>query len=145
MSKKFIEKNKNKLFIIIFFLTSIFLATNIINKNDSYEISSDERSNHKIIKSDILRFWNEADLIIDQIENRVPILETGKINIVSYLPSRIVATFFLITGEDIFLETKTNDGKYQVNSNNKKTFTKRRKIIRNNTWTRLSNGRRNIS
>ena len=113
-------KIKN-LLLIIFFFSTIFLSTVIINKYDKYEVSSDIRSNHTLIKSDILRFWIEANNIKKNFENGTPIYELGGHYYSSFLPSKTIALYYILISEDLFLKNEYNeDGKLKVKNNNNK-------------------------
>ena len=115
-------ENIKKIFILLIFSLQLLIASETIKKYDKYEVSTDNKSNHTLIKSDILRFWNEAELIKDQYENNDPISKMAGIFYSSYLPSKIVAAYYILIGEDIFLTNRTLDNKYVVKSNNKKIF-----------------------
>ena len=111
------------LLVIIFFFSSVFLSTIIINNNDKYEISSDIRSNHTLIKSDILRFWSEAHNIKKNLENGAPVYKLGGYYYSSFLPAKTIALYYILISEDLFLENEYNaDGKLKVKSNNNKNL-----------------------
>jgi len=113
-------KVKNLIFLIVFFF-SILFSTIIINKNDKYEISSDDRINHIIIKADIFRFYKEADYVKKKFENGSSISELGQFYYSSFLPSKIIAIYYTLISEDLFLDK--NDQNYDefiVKNNNGK-------------------------
>ena len=115
-------KIKNILILILFSL-SIFSSTIIIDKFDRYEISSDNKANHVLIKSDILRFWNEADYIKKNFEANKSFHELGGFYYSSFLPPKITALYYILISEEIFLENEfTSDGKKKLKSNNGKIF-----------------------
>ena len=54
---------KLKIIFILIFISSIFIANSVIFKFDKYEKSTDNKSNHSLIKGDVHKFWVEADKI----------------------------------------------------------------------------------
>jgi hypothetical protein len=111
-------KVRNLIFLSIFFL-SIFLSTFIIDKYDKYEISSDNKINHQIIKADVLRFWKEAHDIKSEYENGNSLSELGNWYFSSFLPSKTIAIYYTLISEDLFIE-KIEDNELLVKSENKK-------------------------
>ena len=93
-------KVKNLIILIIFFI-SIFFSTLIINKYDKYEVSSDTRINHTLIKADILRFYKEADYIKKKFESGSSLSELGQFYYSSYLPPKIIALYYILISEDL--------------------------------------------
>ena len=116
-------KVKNLIILIIFFI-SIFFSTLIINKYDKYEVSSDTRINHTLIKADILRFYKEADYIKKKFESGSSLSELGQFYYSSYLPPKIIALYYILISEDLFLDKNNAEGnEVRVkNDNNKITF-----------------------
>ena len=116
-------KVKNLIILIIFFI-SIFFSTLIINKYDKYEVSSDTRINHTLIKADILRFYKEADYIKKKFESGSSLSELGQFYYSSYLPPKIIALYYILISEDLFLDKNNSEGnEVRVkNDNNKITF-----------------------
>ena len=116
-------KVKNLIILIIFFI-SIFFSTLIINKYDKYEVSSDTRINHTLIKADILRFYKEADYIKKKFESGSSLSELGQFYYSSYLPPKIIALYYILISEDLFLDKNNAEGnEVRVKKdNNKITF-----------------------
>ena len=54
---------KLKTLFIFIFISSIFIANLVVDKFDKYEKSTDNKSNHSLIKGDVHKFWREADNI----------------------------------------------------------------------------------
>ena len=102
-------KVKNLIILIIFFI-SIFFSTLIINKYDKYEVSSDTRINHTLIKADILRFYKEADYIKKKFESGSSLSELGQFYYSSYLPPKIIALYYILISEDFFLYKNDTEG-----------------------------------
>ena len=112
-----------KIAVTVIFFFSIIFSTIIINKFDKYEISSDSKQNHILIKSDILRFWKEADNIKKNFETGEKIYKLGGQYYSSFLPPKITALYYIIISEDIFLENDYGKNvKQKIKSNNKKIF-----------------------
>ena len=108
--------------IILLFLCAIFFSTFTVNKYDKYETSSDKKNNHSLIKGDVHKFWKEANFIKKQYENKVPFYELGQIYYNSYLPPKLIAAYYIIISEELYLEKYTEDNKPKVKSNNKKNY-----------------------
>ena len=110
-----------KIIVLAIFFTSIFFSTLIINKYDRYEISSDSRINHTLIKADILRFYKEADYIKKKFNNEFSLSELGQFYYSSYLPSKIIAIYYILISEDLFLDKHdSEDSEVRVKNNNNK-------------------------
>ena len=87
--------SKKSIYLLILFglFCSILLTNYYLLKYDKYEISSDEKENHSMIKSDPLKFWGQAIKIKEQLQSGQNYLLTGEEYRVSYLPPRIILLF----------------------------------------------------
>ena len=68
---------KLKIIFILIFISSIFIANSVIFKFDKYEKSTDNKSNHSLIKGDVHKFWVEADKIKKNFQDDKPIYDFG--------------------------------------------------------------------
>ena len=112
---------KKNLFLIIILLglfLSIFNNFYQISKYDRYEISTDEKENHSMIKGDIIDYWSEGQKIKTDIQSGKNYFETGGEYRRPYLPSRIVFLFTSLFKKN-FIE---NDKEKKVNIDKKKYF-----------------------
>lgn len=112
---------KKNLFLIIILLglfLSIFNNFYQISKYDRYEISTDEKENHSMIKGDIIDYWSEGQKIKTDIQSGKNYFETGGEYRRPYLPSRIVFLFTSLFKKN-FIE---NDKEKKVNIDKKKIF-----------------------
>ena len=94
-------KDKTFLVILISFLISIAVSNIIIKKYDSYEISTDEIENHRIIKGDIPSIWINGETLKRDLQNGKSYFEAGKENTRSYLPPRLIALYSYIFKYDL--------------------------------------------
>ena len=107
---------------LLLFIFAILLSTLIVNKYDKYEISSDYKNNHTMIKGDAYKYWNEAQEIKKQNKNEVPFYKLGLSYYQSFLPPKLISAFYIVTSEDLFLNEYTDDNRLKVKSNNKKNY-----------------------
>lgn len=86
---------KNKIYLIIFLglLFSTILSFYYVLKYDTYEMSSDNFENHQMIKSDVAKFWRQANDLKNDLNNGVSFFKTGYEYRIPYLPPKIL--FFL--------------------------------------------------
>ena len=86
---------KNKIYLIIFLglLFSTILSFYYVSKYDTYEMSSDNFENHQMIKSDVAKFWRQANDLKNDLNNGVSFFKTGYEYRIPYLPPKIL--FFL--------------------------------------------------
>ena len=113
---------KLKIIFIFIFISSIFIANLVVDKFDKYEKSTDDKNNHSLIKSDVHKFWVEADKIKKNFQEDKPIYDFGGVFWNSYLPPKFIAFFYIVTGEDLYTDKITSDNKRQVKSENKKIY-----------------------
>ena len=113
---------KLKIIFILIFISSIFIANSVVFKFDKYEKSTDNKSNHSLIKGDVHKFWVEADKIKKNFQDDKPIYDFGGVFWNSYLPPKFIAFFYIVTGEDLYTDKLTLDNKRQVKSGNKKIY-----------------------
>ena len=107
---------------LLLFIFAILLSTLIVNKYDKYEISSDYKNNHTMIKGDAYKYWNEAQEIKKQNKNEVPFYKLGLSYYQSFLPPKLISAFYIVISEDLFLNEYTDDNRLKVKSNNKKNY-----------------------
>ena len=63
-------------------------------KFDKYEKSTDNKSNHSLIKGDVHKFWVEADKIKKNFQDDKPIYDFGGVFWNSYLPPKFIAFLY---------------------------------------------------
>ena len=107
---------------VLLFLISILFATFIVNKYDKYEVSSDNKSNHIMIKGDTYKYWTEASFIKEQIEDGVPFYKLGRAYYQAFLPPKLISAFYALISEDFFLNETIDDVKFKVKSKNNKNY-----------------------
>ena len=66
---------KLKTIFIFIFISSIFIANLVVDKFDKYEISTDDKNNHSLIKGDVHKFWLEANKIKKNFQEDKPIYD----------------------------------------------------------------------
>ena len=107
---------KNISIILIGLICSFLFSTYSINKYDSYEISTDNKNYHSMIKGVNANHWKKAKRIKDQLSEGKNYFETGDIYDRNYLPSKIFLLYSYLTGDEL-IESQ-NDNK--IVTNNKK-------------------------
>lgn len=107
---------KNILIILIGLFCSFLFSTYSINKYDIYEISTDNKNYHSMIKGVNANHWKKAKNIKDQLSEGKNYFETGDIYDRNYLPSKIFLLYSYLTGDEL-IESQ-NDNK--IVTNNKK-------------------------
>jgi len=111
---KNIKNQKIILLVLLGFFLSVLVSINYVSKFDNYEISSDDFENHSMVKSDLLKFWIDAEKINNQIKEGKTYFETGSEYRTPYLPSRTILLFYKITGYDLYdleKKVKSDNGK----------------------------------
>ena len=103
-------KNKIYLTILSGLLFSTILSFYYVSKYDTYEISSDDFENHQMIKSDVAKFWRQANDLKNDLKNDVSFFKTGYEYRTPYLPPKIL--FFL--SSSINLEFFDKIGKIKI-------------------------------
>lgn len=93
-----------RIYIIIFTAFTLSLITSFIFvKNfDRYEISTDVKENHAMIKGDIPDMWIDAQIIKNDLSNGKSYFESGNEIFRSYLPPRSFALFSYIFNYELF-------------------------------------------
>ena len=109
---------KNISIILIGLIFSFLFSAYSINKFDVYEISTDEKHYHSMIKGVNANHWFKAKKIKDQLSQGINYFETGEVYDRNYLPSKIVLLYSYLTGDDLI-----------ESQNNKKIVTDKKKII----------------
>ncbi len=109
---------KNKIYIIVLIglLFSTFLSFYYTSKFDVYETSSDNFENHHMIKSDILKFWWQANELKKDINNGKDFFKTGHEYRNPYLPPKIIYFLSSLINLDLY------DQFENVNISKKKIF-----------------------
>ena len=107
---------------LLLFLSSILFATFIVNKYDKYEISTDSKSNHTMIKGDVNKYWKGASFIKKQSEEGIPFYKSGKSYYQAFLPPKLISAFYIFISDDMFLNEIIDDAKFKVKSNNSKNY-----------------------
>ena len=108
------------IFIMIGFIISCIYSINIIKKYDKNFVGSNGSIQHYIIKGDSKVYFDEANLINDQLKNDINFFKSGSEYRVSFLYPRLLAIFFYTTDEQIKKKSKSNDDLEIYNTNNKK-------------------------
>ena len=95
---------KNRVYIIILsaFLLSLITSFMFVKNFDRYEISTDEKENHAMIKGDIPDMWIDAQVIKNDLYSGKGYFESGKEIFRSYLPPRTFALFSYIFDYELF-------------------------------------------
>ena len=107
---------------LLIFLSSIIFATFIVNKYDKYEVSTDNKSNHSMIKGDVHKYYSEASFIKKQSEQGVAFYKSGRSYYQAFLPPKLISVFYILTSEDLFLDEIIDDVKFKVKSKNNKNY-----------------------
>ncbi len=111
-------ENKTYSVIIISLIISIIFSIIFIKKYDSYEISTDEIENHRMIKSDIPSIWTNGEIIKRDLMTGKNYFESGTEIHRSYLPPRLIALYSYIFNYNLF----ENWEKKIISSENKKVY-----------------------
>ena len=109
---------KNILVILIGLIFSILFSAYSINKFDIYEISTDDKQYHSMIKGVNANHWIKAKKIKDQLSQGKNYFETGEIYDRNYLPSKIFLLYFYLSGDDLVESQKKN----KIVTDNKKVL-----------------------
>jgi hypothetical protein len=99
---------KNISIILIGLIFSILFSAYSINKFDIYEISTDDKQYHSMIKSVNANHWIKAKKIKDQLSQGKNYFETGEIYDRNYLPSKIFLLYSYLSGDDLIESQKKN-------------------------------------
>tara|TARA_B100001057_G_scaffold200266_1_gene200955 strand:+ start:495 stop:1862 length:1368 start_codon:yes stop_codon:yes gene_type:complete len=109
---------KNILVILIGLIFSILFSSYSINKFDIYEISTDDKQYHSMIKGVNANHWIKAKKIKDQLSQGKNYFETGEIYDRNYLPSKIFLLYSYLSGDDLVESQKKN----KIVTDNKKVL-----------------------
>ena len=113
-----LKKNllNNKAFFIIFFgfIISLLFSFQNIKKFNTLDVDN----NHLMVRGDLLLIWDEAESFKNDIKNKESIFKAGKEYTRTYLPSKILAIYSMITGMKLF----KNFDNLVVNNENKIQF-----------------------
>ena len=109
---------KNISIILIGLIFSFLFSIYSINKFDIYEIRTDNKNYHSMIKGVNANHWIKAKNIRDQLSEGKNFMETGDIYDRNYLPSKIFLLYSYITGDNL-----------TENQNKNKIVTDKKKII----------------
>ena len=109
---------KNILVILIGLIFSILFSAYSINKFDIYEISTDDKQYHSMIKGVNANHWIKAKKIKDQLSQGKNYFETGEIYDRNYLPSKIFLLYSYLSGDDLVESQKKN----KIVTDNKKVL-----------------------
>ena len=102
--------------IIVAFLASAILSSQYISKYDRLKTSDKGYHDHVMIKSPIANHWNEADELLKDIKSGKSYFTSGKEHYDEFLPARLLALYYYITGYEIIDSNKNfkiNNGKYK--------------------------------
>ena len=137
ISKKITEKNKKipLIFITLGFLISCIYSTVIFQKYDKNYIATNGSIKNYLIKGDSKVYFDEANIIVKQLNNNVNFLKLGSEYKVSFLYPRLLAIFFYLTGEEIKQELQNKEGleKYKINDKEKKILLTQKQKYQNNS------------
>ena len=92
---------KNISIILIGLIFSFLFSIYSINKFDIYEIRTDNKNYHSMIKGVNASHWLKAKNIKDQLSEGKSYMETGDIYDRNYLPSKIFLLYSYITGDNL--------------------------------------------
>ena len=92
---------KNISIILIGLIFSFLFSIYSINKFDIYEIRTDNKTYHSMIKGVNANHWLKAKNIRDQLSEGKNYMETGDIYDRNYLPSKIFLLYSYITGDNL--------------------------------------------
>ena len=92
---------KNISIILIGLIFSFLFSIYSINKFDIYEIRTDNKTYHSMIKGVNANHWLKAKNIKDQLSEGKNYMETGDIYDRNYLPSKIFLLYSYITGDNL--------------------------------------------
>ncbi len=111
---------KKKIYSIILFsfIISIIFSVIVVNKYDTYEISTDEFENHRMIKGDIPSIWMDGEIIKRDLQSGKNYFDSGKEIHRSYLPPRLIALYSYLFNYNLFEDW---DNKI-ISSENKKIY-----------------------
>lgn len=104
--------------ILVAFLLSLITSSIFVKNFDRYEISTDEKENHAMIKGDIPDMWIDAQVIKNDLSNGKGYFESGKEIFRSYLPPRSFALYSYVFNYELF----ENWEKKIFSSDNKKIY-----------------------
>lgn len=104
--------------ILVAFLLSLITSSIFIKNFDRYEISTDEKENHAMIKGDIPDMWIDAQVIKNDLSSGKGYFESGKEIFRSYLPPRSFALYSYVFNYELF----ENWEKKIFSSDNKKIY-----------------------
>ena len=109
-----------RIYIVILtaFLLSLLTSFIFIKNFDKYEISTDEKENHAMIKGDIPDMWIDAQVVKNDLSNGKSYFESGKEIFRSYLPPRSFALYSYVFDYELF----ENWEKKIISSDNKKIY-----------------------
>ncbi len=109
---------KISVIILIGLIFSFLFSAYSINKFDVYEISTDDKHYHQMIKGVNANHWIKAKKIKDQLSQGKNYFETGEIYDRNYLPSKIFLLYSYLTGDELV-----------ESQNNNKIVTDKKKIV----------------
>ena len=104
--------------IVISFIISIIFSVIAINKYDTYEISTDEIENHRMIKGDIPSIWIDGETIKKDLQNGKSYFDSGDEIHRSYLPPRLIALYSYLFNYNLFEDWENKI----ISSENKKIY-----------------------
>jgi len=104
--------------IVISFIISIIFSVIAINKYDTYEISTDEIENHRMIKGDIPSIWIDGEKIKKDLQNGKSYFDSGGEIHRSYLPPRLIALYSYLINYNLFEDWENKI----ISSENKKIY-----------------------
>ena len=100
--------------ILVTFLASAILSYHYILKYDRSKDSANNNREHAMIKTAVSVPWTEADRILKDIKSGKNYFASGGEQISEFLPQRLLALYFYITGHEIYdskMNLKINNGK----------------------------------
>tara|TARA_B100000963_G_scaffold351739_1_gene363799 strand:- start:17478 stop:18884 length:1407 start_codon:yes stop_codon:yes gene_type:complete len=98
--------------ILISFFVSIFFSFQYLNKYDDY--SKYKQNKHPMIKIAVENHWGAANEIVNDFREGKSFLESGLKFPDEYLPGKILALYYLLTGEELYENglIKKDNGKF---------------------------------
>jgi hypothetical protein len=113
-------KKKYNYFLILIFISSLFSIMNMQYNLVNYDkniILEDNKTIHRMIKNDNLRYFSHGDEIKNKLKNNVNYFETGRNNFTKYLYPRLIALYYLIFDYDLYENNENETIKIGVHKN----------------------------
>lgn len=101
--------HKIHIVLILSLLTSSLLSAYFIKRFDKYEVTTDLREAHSMIKSDIQLYWVDAEIFKNDLNSKKGFFSSGGEMWRSFLHSKIIGFYYYITNKEMFNEWQIKD------------------------------------